>query len=65
MEELETLKGLNDAHRGAGFLCQAGNAEQGHAIGVLSNLSLVLQVTPQEVATVAASERRGIGFYLS
>ena len=41
MTELQTLEGLDDAHRGAGFSCQLGNAEQGHATGVLSNLSSV------------------------
>ena len=41
MSELETLQGLDGAHRGAGFSCQLGNAEQGLAAGVLSNLSSV------------------------
>ena len=41
MTELQTLEGVGDAHRGAGFSCQLGNAEQGHATGVLSNLSSV------------------------
>ena len=39
MKELQTLEVLDDAHRQTGFLCQFENAEQGHAIGVLSNLS--------------------------
>ena len=39
MKELQTLEGLDDAHRGTGFLCQLGSAEHGHAMGVLSNLS--------------------------
>ena len=37
MTGLATLEGLYDAHRGAGFSCQLRNAEQGHAMGVLSN----------------------------
>ena len=41
MTELQTKEGLDDAHRGAGFSCQLGNAEQGLATGVLSNLSPV------------------------
>ena len=41
MTELQTLEGLDDAHRGAGFSCQLGNAEQRHAKGVLSNLSSI------------------------
>ena len=40
MSELQTLEGLGGAHRGAGFSCQLGNAEQGLAT-VLSNLSSV------------------------
>ena len=39
MTELQTLEGLDDAHRGAGFSCQLGYAERGHAIGVLQKLS--------------------------
>ena len=41
ISELQTLEGLDGAHRGAGFSCQLGNAEQGLATGVLSNLSSV------------------------
>ena len=41
MTELQTLEGLDDAHRGAGFSSQLGNAEQGHSTEVLSNLSSV------------------------
>ena len=59
MTELQTLEGLDDAHRGAGFSCQLGNAEQGHATGVLSNLSSVSLLLHRGVATVAASSRRG------
>ena len=36
--DFQTLEGVDDAHRGAGFSCQLGNAEQGHATGVSSNL---------------------------
>ena len=39
--ELRTLEGLDDAHCGAGYSCQLGNAEQGHVIGVLSNRSSI------------------------
>ena len=41
MTELQTQEGLDDAHRGAGCSYQLGNAEQGHAIGVLSNFSSI------------------------
>ena len=61
MTKLQTLEGLDDAHRGAGFSCQLGNAEQGHAIGVFSNLSSISQGAP----TVAASSRRSIRSGLS
>ena len=37
--ELQTLEGLEDAHRGAGYSCQLGNAEEG--IGILSKLSSI------------------------
>ena len=41
MSELQTLEGLDGVHRGAGFSCHLGNAEQGLATGVLSNVSSV------------------------
>ena len=64
MTELQTLEGLDDAHRGAGFSCQLGNAERGLATGVLSNLSSVSLFLHREVATATASSRRGLSSYL-
>ena len=60
MTELQTLEGLDDAHRGAGYSCQLGSAEQGHAIGVWSNLSSISLLLHREVATVAARSRRSL-----
>ena len=38
MEELRSLEGVNEAVRGAAFLCRFASAEQKHPVGIVTNL---------------------------